>query len=54
MYDLANKQLKPIYSVSATSMYQTGVVDYKNSKVYYAMWGNNGIQLLVITRLDTN
>ncbi|MGB4687393.1 MAG: hypothetical protein WBH25_01160 [Coprothermobacter proteolyticus] len=42
MYDLANKQLKPIYSVSATSMYQTGVVDYKNSKVYYAMWGNNG------------
>ncbi|WP_018963798.1 hypothetical protein [Coprothermobacter platensis] len=41
IYDLANKQLKPIYSISGTSMYSTGIVDYKNSKVYYTMPANN-------------
>lgn len=40
IYDISKKELKKMYSITAPSSYPVGVVDYKNSKVYYSIWGD--------------
>jgi hypothetical protein len=39
-YDIAKKQLKKVYAITVPSVYPVGIVDYKNSKVYYSIWGD--------------
>lgn len=40
IYDLKNKQLKKEYSIVVPSGYPVGIVDYRNKKVYYSIWGD--------------
>ncbi|BFL40751.1 hypothetical protein H8S45_12160 [Agathobaculum sp. NSJ-28] len=40
LYDLKTNKLKEIYTYVGACEYPVGVVDYKNAKVYYSVWGD--------------